>query len=116
VGAGALRPADGPALRDEGGSGGAGGGGLRCPRPEGVKAMTSKRCSKCGEVKPAGDFYRDGKSRGGYRPECKRCRNRQRTQWARRRYVPKTGRRYRTKADRLAEQGGDVRLTTKGRK
>ena len=64
------------------------------------------RCKSCGVRKVlALGFYRHRTGRGGYRAQCKKCRNRQRAQWARRRYVPKTGRRYRTKADRLEEQG-----------
>jgi hypothetical protein len=76
-----------------------------------------RRCKGCGVRKVlALGFYRDRTGRGGYRARCKKCRNGQRARWARSRYVPKTGRRYRTKAERLAEQGGDVRLITKGRK
>lgn len=60
-----------------------------------------RRCRLCGirKVLDRG-FYRDRKSRGGYRRECKRCRDRAGARWARGRYVPKTGRRHRTKADR----------------
>ena len=38
----------------------------------------------------------------GRRPECKACSNAYRNRWARARYVPKTGRRYRTRRDREA--------------
>jgi hypothetical protein len=48
-------------------------------------------------------FYRDRTCRGGYRRVCKKCRNRERAGWARRHYVPKTGRRYRTGRDRGEE-------------
>lgn len=73
-----------------------------------------RRCKGCGVRKLlALGFHRERKGRLGYRARCKRCRNRQRASWARRRYVPRTGRRYRTQADRLAEQGGNVRLITK---
>jgi hypothetical protein len=65
-----------------------------------------RRCKSCGVRKVLSlGFYRDRTSRGGYRARCKKCRNRQRARWARSRYTPKTGRRYRTKADRLADQG-----------
>ena len=63
-----------------------------------------RRCSLCLIRKVLGrGFYRDRKSRGGYRRECKKCRNRARARWARLRYRPKTGRRYRTRAGRDAE-------------
>jgi len=70
-----------------------------------VEAAT-KRCTKCGKSKPAGEFYAARGGRLGRRPECKSCSNAYRNGWARRRYVPKTGRRYRTKADRDAEAAG----------
>lgn len=37
--------------------------------------MTTKRCSKCGEVKPVSEFYRrgDGGYRDHYRSKCKEC-------------------------------------------
>lgn len=59
-----------------------------------------RRCRACGvrKVLKKG-FYRDRTGRGGYRSQCKRCRNRQRAAWARARYVPKTGRRYQTESD-----------------
>lgn len=62
-----------------------------------------RRCQRC-RVRKALDrgFYRDHTSRGGYRQVCQKCRNRERAAWARRRYVPKTGRRYLTKRDRAA--------------
>lgn len=70
--------------------------------------MTSKRCSKCGEVKPAGEFYAAARCLLGRRPECKRCNNAYHNGWARHRYVPKTGRRFDTspenKARRLRER------------
>lgn len=60
-----------------------------------------RRCTGCGVRKLlALGFHRERKGRGGYRARCKKCRNRQRARWARSRYRPKTGRRYRTKADR----------------
>ena len=65
-----------------------------------------RRCKGCGVRKLlALGFHRERKGRGGFRARCKRCRNRQRARWARSRYIPQTGRRYLTKADRLAEQG-----------
>lgn len=35
--------------------------------------VPEKRCSKCREVKPLGDFYRAAGMRDGYRNDCKRC-------------------------------------------
>jgi hypothetical protein len=65
-----------------------------------------RRCKSCGVRKVLSlGFYRDRTGRGGYRARCKKCRNRQRARWARSRYTPKTGRRYLTKADRLAGRG-----------
>ena len=61
-----------------------------------------KRCAKCGQVKPAGEFYAAKRCAQGRRPECKACSNSYHNGWARRRYVPKTGRRYRTRRDREA--------------
>ena len=59
-----------------------------------------RRCRRCGNRKVLSrGFYRERKGRGGYRRVCKKCRNRGRAEWARRRYVPKTGRRYGAKAD-----------------
>jgi hypothetical protein len=71
-----------------------------------------RRCKSCGVRKLlALGFYRHRTGRGGYRAECKKCRNRQRAAWARARYVPRTGRRYVTKADRAAraEAASDAR-------
>ena len=60
-----------------------------------------RRCKRCGVRKVLDrGFYRDRTCRGGYRQVCKKCRNRERAGWARRRYVTKTGRRYRTRRDR----------------
>jgi hypothetical protein len=60
-----------------------------------------RRCSGCQIRKVLNvAFYRDRKSRGGYRRECKKCRNRARAQWPRDSYVPKIGRRNRMKANR----------------
>lgn len=50
-------------------------------------------------------FYRDRTSKGGYRQVCKKCRNGERARWARARYVPRTGRRYRTRKDREGVAG-----------
>ena len=66
-----------------------------------------KRCTKCGKCKPAGEFYAAKGGALGRRPECKACSNEYRSRWARRRYVPKTGRRYRTRRDR--EEDAKVR-------
>ena len=32
-----------------------------------------KRCTKCGELKPFGEFYRESRLRDGYRNDCKLC-------------------------------------------
>ena len=63
-----------------------------------------RRCRDCRvrKVLEVG-FYRERSCRGGYRPECKRCSNRARAERARRRYEPKSGRRYLTKRDREAK-------------
>lgn len=57
-----------------------------------------RRCKRC-SVRKVLDrgFYRDRTCRGGYRQVCNKCRNQERAAWARRCYVPKTGRRYLTK-------------------
>jgi hypothetical protein len=66
-----------------------------------------RRCTGCGVRKLLSlGFHRERKGRGGYRARCKRCRNRQRAEWARARYRPQTGRRYRTKADRARASSG----------
>ena len=60
-----------------------------------------RRCKSCGVRKLLDrGFYRDRTCRGGFRQVCKKCRNRERAAWARRRYLPKTGRRYVTKGDK----------------
>ena len=63
-----------------------------------------RRCRRC-RIRKLLDrgFYRDRTSRGGYRQVCKKCRNGERARWARRRYEPTTGRRYRTKSSLKAE-------------
>ncbi|MET0625742.1 MAG: hypothetical protein ABW250_22595 [Pyrinomonadaceae bacterium] len=62
--------------------------------------QAEKKCRKCGKVKPAGEFYAAKGGLLGRRPDCKSCSNSYHNRWARRRYVPKTGRRYRTRGDR----------------
>jgi hypothetical protein len=62
----------------------------------------TKVCSKCGRRLPLMAFYAHKRGIMGRRPDCKRCHNSYRNGWARRRYVPKTGRRYFTRADRAA--------------
>jgi len=59
-----------------------------------------KRCTKCGKCKPVEGFYAARGCAAGRRPECKSCSNSYHNRWARRRYVPKIGRRYRTRRDR----------------
>jgi hypothetical protein len=61
-----------------------------------------KRCTKCGEVKPAQEFYAAKGGLLGRRPDCKACANSYRSRWARKRYVPKTGRRYDTSPENRA--------------
>jgi len=56
-------------------------------------------------------FYRERSYREGFRPECKRCSNRARAERARRRYEPRTGRRYLTRRDR---QAAAARSTSRG--
>jgi hypothetical protein len=35
----------------------------------------TKTCSKCDNVKPLAEFYKNKRSPGGYRPNCKHCHN-----------------------------------------
>lgn len=51
-----------------------------------------RRCSVC-QIRKLLDrgFYRDRKSRQGYRRECKKCRNLVRARWARSRYRERAG-------------------------
>lgn len=71
-------------------------------------AEETKTCSKCGRRLPLTAFYAQARGILGRRPECKSCHNDYHNGWARRRYVPKTGRRYRTKRDRAeAGEGGE---------
>ncbi len=74
------------------------------------EAEGTKRCSKCGRQRPLSGFYAHKRGLQGRRPDCKSCHNSYRNRWARRRYVPKTGRRYFTKGDRaaLASQEGQA--------
>lgn len=70
-------------------------------------AQEIRRCRSCGVRKLlALGFHRERKGRAGYRARCKRCRNRERAAWARSRYRPRTGRRYRTQADRARASSG----------
>ena len=71
-----------------------------------------KRCTKCGKCKPAGEFYAAKGGVLGRRPECKACSNAYRSRWARSRYVPKTGRRYRTRRDREEEAAAPESVIT----
>ena len=43
-----------------------------------------KRCTKCGELKPLTEFYRQKTGRGGYRADCKACLAARAKQWYRR--------------------------------
>ena len=65
-------------------------------------AEEMKTCSKCGRRLPLAGFYVLRRGLLGRRPDCKSCHNDYHNRWARRRYVPKTGRRYRTRRDREA--------------
>lgn len=38
-----------------------------------IDEPVSKRCSRCGEVKPLDDFHRRRSSRDGRQPYCKAC-------------------------------------------
>ena len=40
--------------------------------------METKKCSKCGEVKPINEFYKQKSHKDGYQSSCKNCRS----QWA----------------------------------
>lgn len=53
----------------------------------------SKRCKKCGVVKPATAFYRAKHCLYGRRSDCKKCSNKISAAWRRAQYQPKTGRR-----------------------
>lgn len=64
--------------------------------PEEHQGAQVKRCRQCGVRKMLWAFYREQSCRGGRRPECKRCH----AAWRRSHYRPKTGRRYKTKADK----------------
>jgi hypothetical protein len=37
------------------------------------RRMETKRCSKCGILKPVGEFYRNYRLRGGVQGSCKEC-------------------------------------------
>lgn len=65
-----------------------------------VLAEETKACSKCGRRLPLAGFYALRRGLLGRRPDCKSCHNGYHNRWARARYVPKTGRRYRTRGDR----------------
>lgn len=73
-----------------------------------AQSQEMKTCSKCGREKPLAAFYAHRRGIRGRRPDCKACHNAGRNRWARRRYVPKTGRRYLTRADRAALAGKEV--------
>jgi hypothetical protein len=92
------------------GGGAAGGGsagttlGAKSSPDSGSGAHTGlcvRRCKDCliRKVLEVG-FYRERTCREGYRPECRRCFNRARAERARRRYEPRTGRRYLIRRDR----------------
>lgn len=72
-----------------------------------------KECSKCGRRLPLTGFYAQRRGLFGRRPDCKSCHNSYHSRWARRRYVPKTGRRYVSKTDR--ERGAGAAAEPPGR-
>jgi 3-oxoacyl-[acyl-carrier-protein] synthase III len=43
--------------------------------------MDSKACTKCLEVKPLSDFYKDKSKKDGFRAGCKKCVYQQNTEW-----------------------------------
>jgi hypothetical protein len=65
-------------------------------------AEETKAYSKCGHRLPLAAFYALRRGLLGHRPECKSCHNTYHNTMTRRRYIPKTGRRYLTRGDRAA--------------
>lgn len=43
--------------------------------------MTTKACTRCGEVKSFDSFYKDNRLRSGLRTQCKKCDNRRSMKW-----------------------------------
>ena len=43
--------------------------------------LTEKRCSKCGELKPISEFFKDNDRPCGYRAACKKCKSDQKKQY-----------------------------------
>ena len=41
-----------------------------------------KRCSKCGQVKPIGDFYRNKRAKDGLMSYCKQCNKEYQAEWS----------------------------------
>ena len=58
------------------------------------KVCSKSTCSMAGKAQPLENFYRHSDCVDGYRPDCKKCHNKYRADWARERYVPVTGRRF----------------------
>jgi len=50
-------------------------------RLEEIDVSWRQWCSRCGEAKGYDDFYKDGRSLTGLRPECKSCTNRGVNSW-----------------------------------
>ena len=73
-----------------------------------MSEQAEKRCTKCGKCKPVVEFYAAKGGLHGRRPDCKSCSNSYHNRWARSRYVPKTGRRYRTRRDRAEAAAAGV--------
>jgi hypothetical protein len=67
-----------------------------------------KQCSKCWKIKPLTEFYAHKEGLMGRRSDCKQCHNRYHNQWARKRYVPKTGRRHDMSAENRARRQAEA--------
>ena len=57
------------------------------------KICNKPTCKKAGELQPVSEFHRHPGTNDRHRPDCKSCSNQYRADWARKRYVPVTGRR-----------------------
>ena len=63
--------------------------------------MATKKCKKCGEVKPLNEFHKEKRSKDGHNTKCKRCRSKQRKQH------------YEDNKDKVKEQQAKYRKTHK---
>ena len=57
---------------------------LQSRTPDKIPYIESKRCSKCGQLKPVGDFYASTRNRDGYSCHCKLCVQNQKQSYHRR--------------------------------